>query len=77
MALTSGYSAKVALKMVVNGHELSLSHVGPDGVIVRDDCDPIAPCHAQIIIQVDESEEIIDVFLPNGVAGPNQRIQYI
>jgi hypothetical protein len=76
MTISSGYSAKVALTLLVDGVQLALSRVGPAGIVVRDECQPIAPCDATILIQVDQAEEALKVYLPDGVPGPQQRIRF-
>lgn len=64
-----GYSSKVALSIIVGDVELSLSHVGPSGVIVRVPCQPIPPCDAKIVVKIDDAVSIKNVFLPQGIAG--------
>jgi len=71
------YSAKIVLTLIVGGTKLALSHVGPSGLIVRDDCNAIPACSAKLIIQIDSSVESIDIYLPHGIAGPRKRAAYI
>ena len=72
-----GYSAKVSLSLVVDGLELQLSHVGPKDVIIRSECHPIPPTDAKLIIKVDDSTIVDDVFLPFGIKGARDRVVYI
>ena len=76
MAHNNGYSATVALILVVNGVRLPLSHLGPSGLIVRDDCLPIPPGDAEILIRVDDSRRRQRVFLPDGVPGGRQMVVF-
>jgi hypothetical protein len=76
MALDTGYSATVVLTLVVNGQRLALSHVGPSGLIVRDECEPIPPGDAEIHIRVDDSRHRQRVYLPRGVPGGRQMVQF-
>ena len=69
MSTYHGYSSKVALSLIVGDRELSLSHVGGSGVIVREPCEPIPPCDTKIIVKIDDSVSIKNVFLPHGIAG--------
>ena len=75
--MTNGFSAKVVLTLFVNELELALSHVGPSGLVIRDDCDPLPAQNAKLRIQIDDSVESVDVFLPDGVAGPGTKVAVI
>jgi hypothetical protein len=72
MRTYDGYSAKVALTLYIHGQVLALSHVGPGGVIVQDECDPIASGDAELVIKVNDSESKHKIFLPHGISGPQQ-----
>ncbi len=74
---TASRSAKVVLTLVVDGQRLSLSHVGPNEVIVRDECEAIPSGDATLLIQVDESRKKRSVFLPHGVPGPNVPVTFL
>jgi hypothetical protein len=76
MAFRNGYSAKVALTLKVGERELALSHVGPKEVSVRELVDEIPPSNAQLIIQVDDSSDVMNVYLPNGVASDSLDVVY-
>ncbi|MBL9123945.1 MAG: hypothetical protein JNG90_09965 [Planctomycetaceae bacterium] len=73
----NGYSAKVALTLIVGGEKLSLSHIGPSGLVVRDDCEAIGPCDATLVIQVDDSTQQSRIFLHDGIPGPGQLLKFI
>ena len=77
MIALSRYSPKVALTLLVRGHRLALSHVGPDDVTVREACDPIPPTDAELVITVDDESEIYKVFLPDGIPRAPQKVAYI
>ena len=72
----SGYSARVALTLVVNGSQLALSHVGPSTIVIRDECEPTPPCSAELIIQIEDSVQTSTVFLTNGIPGPRELVEY-
>ena len=74
---SENYSAKVELTLAVGGETLSLSHVGPSGIVVRGDCRPMPPGSAEIHIKVDDTESIRKVFLPFGIPGPRQPIAFV
>jgi hypothetical protein len=76
MTFRNGYSAKVALTLKVGGRDLPLSHVGPDEVSVRELCDESPPSDAQLIIQVDDSSDIMNVYLPRGISRDSHEIAY-
>ena len=77
MTFRSGYSAKVALTLKVSGRELALSHVGPNEVSLRELGEAVEPSDAQLIIQVDDSSDVMDVYLPNGIPSDSHEVAYI
>lgn len=73
---SDSYSAKVVLQLVVGGLTLSLSHVGPSGIVIRDECQPMPASQAELRVFVDDSREVRQVFLPHGIPGPRQPIAF-
>lgn len=70
------YSAKVELQLAVQGVVLSLSHVGPSGLVVREDCPAFPPGAAELRVTVDDDCSVRGVYLPHGIAGPGQPIAF-
>jgi hypothetical protein len=70
-------SADVELKLCVGEVLLSLSHVGPNEIIVRDECEPIPAGDAKLYIRVDESRKVRKVFLPHGTPGPHVPVLFL
>jgi hypothetical protein len=77
MSTVTPYSAEVDLSLLVGGVSLSLSHVGPNEIIVRDDCGPIPAGDAKLYIRVDESKKVRKVFLPHGIPGPHVPVMFL
>lgn len=77
MQAHSGSSSKVRLTLYINGLELALSHVGSRQFVVRDKCEPRPAEEAEIVIEVNDSAERYKVFLPHGLPGPDQLVDYI
>jgi hypothetical protein len=77
MAVVTPYSAEVDLSLVVNGVSLNLSHVGPNEIIVRDECEPISSGDAKLYIRVDDSRAVRRVFLPHGIPGPHVPVMFL
>jgi hypothetical protein len=77
MARVTSSSADVVLTLIVGGKLLALSHVGPNEIIVRDDCKPIPAGDAKLFIRVDESKRVRDVFLPHGIPGPHVPVMFL
>jgi hypothetical protein len=77
MIAHNGYSSKVALTLLIDGIELSLAQVGSSRFVVRDECRPIPPCDAEIVIEVNGSAERYKIFLPNGLPGHDQWVEYV
>jgi len=76
MTFRNGYSAKVALTLKVSGQELALSHVGPNEVSLRELAGSIEPSDAQLVIQIDDSSDVMDVYLPNGIPSDAYEVAY-
>ncbi len=76
MEATSPYSANVVLTLIVGGVSYALSHVGPNELIVRDECATIPQCNAKLIIRVDNRRKTKRVFLPHGISGPNKPVMF-
>ena len=74
MDVISPYSANVVLTLIVGGVSFALSHVGPNKLVVRDECDAIPPCNAKLVIRVDNRRKTKRIFLPQGIPGPNQPV---
>jgi hypothetical protein len=77
MPAITPYSAKVVLSLLVGGVTLSLSHVGPNEIIVRDECEPIPAGEAKLLIRVDDSRKVRNVFLPHGIPGPRVPVMFL
>jgi hypothetical protein len=71
------HSAKVDLLLRVGDLTLSLSHVGPNEIIVRDECKAIPPGDAKLYIRVDDSRTVREVFLPHGIPEPNVPVMFL
>jgi hypothetical protein len=76
MIAHNGYSSRVALTLVIDGVDLALSQVGSRRFVVRDKCEPLPPCNAEIVIEVNGSAESYKVFLPAGLPGHDQWVEY-
>lgn len=72
-----GYSANVAITLLVQGVTLAVSHVGPSGLIIQDHCDQIGSCNGELVITVNKSERKYHVFMPHGIPGPGKLVSYI
>ncbi len=77
MTFRNGYSAKVALTLKVSGRELALSHVGPNEISLRELGEALEPSNAQLIIQVDGSSDVLDVYLPSGIPSDSYEVTYL
>jgi hypothetical protein len=71
-----GYSAKVRLRLEVDGVMHNLSHVGGDEIILRELPAPLPPCNGVLHIHVDDHHDPIDVYLPDGVHVVGDWVKY-
>lgn len=76
MDVVSPYSANVVLTLIVGGASYALSHVSPDEIVIRDECDAMPPCNGKLVIRVDKRRKTKRVFFPHGIPGPNQLAKY-
>ena len=68
----SGHSADVQMRLSVNGHTLSIGHLGPDYVVVDAPIDH-PPSDAEISLSVDGKESRWKVRLIDGLSASQGR----
>jgi hypothetical protein len=71
------HSAEVDLILRIGERLLSLSHVGPNEIIVGDECEPIPSGAARLYIRVDESRTVREVLLPHGIPAPHVPVVFL
>lgn len=64
---TGIHSAKVRLSLIVEGHVLPLSQIGPDFCISREPIE-LAPQLAEIVTEIDGDRHVQPVYLTNGMS---------
>jgi hypothetical protein len=67
------HSAKVEMRLIVNGASISITHMGSDFLFVESDSD-YPPGEATIFMQVDQSESQWKVRLPKGISKNSKRV---
>jgi len=67
------HSAQVEMRLMVNGESLSVTHMGPDFLIIESASNH-PPSDATIILRVDHSERRWNVYLPNGISAESKRV---
>jgi hypothetical protein len=67
------YSAQVEMRLIVNGESVSITHMGPDFLIVESPGEH-PPGEATIVLQVDRSERRWIVRLPDGLHPGRKRV---
>lgn len=64
---SQGYSTRVKIYLLVDGRRLRVAQVGPSSLILRE-VEPAPPyTPAQVLICVDDTEDLYDVMLPDGI----------
>jgi hypothetical protein len=72
-----GYSARVELRLQINGEHLRIAQIGPTSFILRESR-AIAPgTPARIVIKVDDRQEERDVVLHRGATIDAREVEYI
>jgi len=67
------HSARVEMRLIVNGTSIGITHMGRDFVIVESPAE-YPPGEASILLKVDESENRWNVRLPNGMSVNSRRV---
>jgi hypothetical protein len=70
------HSAQVELNLRIGDRLLSLSHVEPEVILVMFLPESIAPCFAELMIQIDDDLQIRPIYLPDGIAKAATPIRY-
>jgi hypothetical protein len=68
-----GHSADVRMRLLVNSLSLRVGELGSDFLVLDSPMDH-APTVASIILQIDDSEQRWNVFLPNGISTASKRV---
>jgi hypothetical protein len=71
-----GYSAQVAIYLLVHGEQLRISKIGPTAFFLRDRLAIPPATHAQILFRIDGHEEIQNIFLSEGATGTAEPVTY-
>lgn len=61
------------MQLIVNGDSISITHMGPDFVLVESPTDH-PPGEASIMMKVDDSESRWKVRLPEGISRSSNRV---
>jgi hypothetical protein len=67
------HSAQVEMQLIINGESISITHMGPDFLIVESSREH-SPGEATIVLQVDQSERRWTVRLPDGLQPGRKRV---
>jgi hypothetical protein len=67
------YSARVNMELIVSGSSISVTHMGPDFILIEPS-DDHPPGEATLVLQVDQSERHWQVKLPDGIPGGSKRV---
>lgn len=68
-----GHSARVKIRLLVNGLSLPVAQMGPDFLLLDAPADH-PPAAARVVLQVDQSERSWNVRLPNGISAGTKRV---
>ena len=68
-----GHSARVNMRLLINGHSLPLAQMGSDFIYVNDPIDH-PPAIASLVLKIDDDEERWQVRLPAGMSANDQRV---
>jgi hypothetical protein len=67
------HSARVEMRLFIEGASLGITHMGPDFVLVESPVD-MAPGRARVFLKVDDSESQRNVWLPKGISKDCNRV---
>ena len=68
-----GHSARVRMRLELNGQSLPIAQLGPDFLVLDA---PVShpPGEASVILQVDDGERHWNVSLPKGISAASRRV---
>ncbi len=69
----SNHSARVQMRLIVNGSSIGITQMGPDFLFIEPTADH-PPGEANILFKVNESERRWTVKLPEGISAESERI---
>ena len=67
------HSAKVEMLLIVHGETISITHMGPDFLLIESP-NYHPPANATIILKVDQHERRWSVHLPNGISAESKEV---
>jgi hypothetical protein len=69
----NGHSARVQMRLLVNGSTIGVTQMGPDFLFIEPAADH-PPGEATILFKVDDSERRWKVRLPEGISAESERV---
>ncbi|PWU10928.1 MAG: hypothetical protein C5B50_24485 [Verrucomicrobia bacterium] len=67
------HSARVEMRLVVNGSFIPITHMGGDFLLIAKSSDH-PPCEGTVILRVDQTERQWRVSLPQGISKTSNRV---
>jgi hypothetical protein len=67
------HSAQVQMRLIVNGESISITHMGPDFLLIEPG-HAYPPGEETIVLRVDASERSWEVILPHGISASSERV---
>lgn len=71
-----GHSARVDMRLLVNGYSLAVTQMGPDFLLVDAPVNH-PPVDASVVLCVDQSERRWNVRLPKGISAGTKRVEIV
>lgn len=68
-----GHSAKVEMRLLLDGNSIRVEQLGPDFIIINNPFDH-PPTDASLVLEVDDSKRMWNVRLPHGISAASNRI---
>lgn len=75
-SLTTGYSSKVEIQLLVAGHRLNVARIRGDQLVLRDKIVLPPTDDAQIVLRVDGEETTTPIVLPMGIRSLDEVVVY-
>ena len=68
------YAAVVNITLLIAGHTVPITQLGPDFLLL-DNPFNLAPCEAALVLQVGQSEQRWNIYLPSGISARSERVE--
>lgn len=72
-----GYSAKVDIRLYVNGLDLDVAQVSHRFLILREPCEVLPGTDGRVVVTIDGHQQVYPVFFHEGITPQSRRVNFL